>query len=91
MTPIGSPVSAQIGLVARLRSSLSQISTRMVSVIGAARHARSSSAEIALIRRDSVPSGSPSVNLFLVIGEFLITPGSITSLAELIMQPITRS
>jgi hypothetical protein len=31
------------------------------------------------------------VNLLRVIGELRMTPGSITSLAELIMQPMTRS
>ena len=91
MTPIGSPVNAQIGLVERLRRSLSQISTRMFSVIGAAMPWASSSAEIAWMRRETIPSGSPSVNLFLVIGEFLMIPGSATSLAELTMQPRTRS
>ena len=48
MTPIGSPVSAQIGLVLRLRNSLSQMSTRIVVLIGAGTPARSKAVAIAL-------------------------------------------
>jgi hypothetical protein len=91
MTPIGSPVIAQMGLVARLRTSLSQMSVRIEGLIGAGMPALSSAAEIAWRRSEIVPSGSPRANLFFVPGELRMTPGSMTSFAELIMQPTTRS
>ena len=91
MTPIGSPVRAQIGLVLRLRNSLSQMSTRIVVLTGAGIPARSKAAATLSIRRDTVPSGSPRVNLLRVPGELRMTPGSTTSFIELMTQPMTRS
>jgi len=65
---MGSPVRAQIGLVLRLRSSLSQMSTRIVAVSGVEIPAHSKACEIVCGRHEILPSGSPRVKRFLSAG-----------------------
>ena len=89
MTPIGSPVIAQIGL-SEIAEQLFPDLGRIVALTGAVTPAARSRRD-RLKPAELAPLGPPRAERFWVPIELRITPGSATALAELIMQPMTRS